>query len=133
MKINGINNLSFKQKQNTNANNNNNGYIYYYGDTAVILTQEEGECYKKAQKQIHKNIGVATLIGAIATPIVNRCIKQDYNLWGAAIFMTMFGAVGGSVLGWLYSFIDKKCAGQYLPKQKLIWERAMARQKQANM
>ena len=52
MKINGINNLSFKQ--NPNTNNNNNGYLYYNGDTAVILTQQEVDCYNKAQKQITK-------------------------------------------------------------------------------
>ena len=132
MKINWINNLSFKQ--NPNTNNNNNGYLYYNGDTAVILTQQEVDCYNKAQKQIHKNTKVMALIGAIVTPIVSSFIMKDRNSLGAiAVAMTIAGAIGGSALGWLYSFIDKKCAGQYIPKQKLIWERAMARQKQANM
>lgn len=133
MKINQANNYNYSFKKNSSENKDNQ-YVHYYKNTSVILTQEEELRCKNAFKKGSKNLGIGILAGSLLLSAASY-LKFHAKSKRPAFYALMagFGAIAGFLGGAVYSVFDKKCADIYLPKQKLMLERGLARQKQANM
>lgn len=133
MKINQTNNYNYSFKQN-GSENKDDKYVHYYRNTSVILTKDEESRYKNALKKGGKNLGIGALAGSLLLTAASYMKLHSKSKRPAFYILTAgIGAVSGFFGGAIYSVFDKKCADTYLPKQKLMLERGIARQKQANM